>query len=168
MPRCHAKNRQGEQCKKPAMVGKTVCRNHGGRSTGAKRLNVAANAVQHGIYKDVLTPEEQALWDTVRLGDVDDELRLCRIRLRRAMVAQAEVQQAPADTGNLAGFELVEIRRSAMSGAPPTVDAVSRRHDYTAIIERLLGRIGQLEKIRSELVAAAGGGEAKTPLPWVD
>ena len=35
-PRCQAINRQGTQCKKPAMQGKRVCRNHGGASSGAK------------------------------------------------------------------------------------------------------------------------------------
>jgi len=35
-PRCQAKNRQGSQCKKPAMQGNRVCRNHGGASSGAK------------------------------------------------------------------------------------------------------------------------------------
>jgi len=34
--RCQASSRRGEQCRKAAMQNKAVCRNHGGRSTGAK------------------------------------------------------------------------------------------------------------------------------------
>jgi len=35
--RCQARSkRSGEQCRKPAMRGKAVCRTHGGASTGAK------------------------------------------------------------------------------------------------------------------------------------
>jgi len=34
--RCQATNRRGTQCGKPAMKGKSKCRNHGGRSTGPK------------------------------------------------------------------------------------------------------------------------------------
>jgi len=34
--RCQATNRRGEQCSKTAIKNKSVCRNHGGRSTGAK------------------------------------------------------------------------------------------------------------------------------------
>jgi hypothetical protein len=35
VPRCQARSkRSGEQCRKAAMRGKTVCRTHGGASTG--------------------------------------------------------------------------------------------------------------------------------------
>jgi len=36
VPRCQASNKRGEQCRKAAIQNKAVCRNHGGRSTGAK------------------------------------------------------------------------------------------------------------------------------------
>ena len=36
-PRCQALSKRSQlQCKKPAMQGKRVCRNHGGASSGAK------------------------------------------------------------------------------------------------------------------------------------
>ena len=34
--RCGAKTRKGTPCKNPAMAGKARCRNHGGKSTGAR------------------------------------------------------------------------------------------------------------------------------------
>jgi len=38
-PRCQAKSkRSGQQCSKPAMRGKAVCRTHGGASTEPKTL----------------------------------------------------------------------------------------------------------------------------------
>lgn len=39
-PRCQALSKRSQlQCKKPAMQGKRVCRNHGGASSGAKTLD---------------------------------------------------------------------------------------------------------------------------------
>ena len=39
VPRCQAKSkRSGVQCRKAAMQGKSVCRTHGGASTGPKTI----------------------------------------------------------------------------------------------------------------------------------
>ena len=53
VPRCQARSkRSGEQCRKPAMRGKSVCRTHGGASTGPKteqgRKRCAAAKTIHG------------------------------------------------------------------------------------------------------------------------
>jgi hypothetical protein len=108
----------------------------------------------HGLYGASLTDEEQEIWDEIKLGNVDDELRLCRIQLRRAMNLDAAISRAPNDPKNLAGIELVEIRRTTGNGKSNT-DAVSKRPDVASRMNTLLGRIAQLEKTRSELITAA-------------
>jgi hypothetical protein len=109
---------------------------------------------KHGLYSAALSDEEQDLWDEMKLGNVDDEIRLCRIQLRRAMNLEASIQKAPNDAKNLVGVELVEIRRSTgPSGS--TADSVSKRPDVMGRMNWLLGRIAQLEKTRSELIAAS-------------
>jgi hypothetical protein len=141
---CGAKNRQGEPCKKSPMKGKQRCRNHGGRTpTGTKGNRT------HGLYSAGLTDEERDLWDGIQLGNVDDELRLCRIQLRRAMNLELGIQAGPNDPKNMVGVELVEIRRTTGNGKSST-DAVSKRVDTSGRVNWLLGRIGMLEKTRSE------------------
>jgi hypothetical protein len=103
---CGAKNRQGEPCKKPPMIGKTRCQLHGGKTPKGTKGNRS-----HGLYSTGLTDEERGLWDDIQIGNVDDELRLCRIQLRRAMNLELGIQAAPNDAKNLTGIELVEIRR---------------------------------------------------------
>ena len=50
--RCGAKTRQGTPCQNPAMKGKARCRNHGGKSTGARtaagRAKLSALHWKHG------------------------------------------------------------------------------------------------------------------------
>ena len=74
--RCQAKNRAGSQCAKPAVRGKRVCRNHGGRSTGAKTSEGMARireaATRHGRF----TPEgrERAAAQAARIRELEDAL----------------------------------------------------------------------------------------------
>jgi hypothetical protein len=64
------------------------------------------------------------------------------------------IQAAPNDPKNLTGVELVEIRRSTGADKASTTDVVSKRVDTSGRVNWLLGRIGMLEKTRSELIAA--------------
>jgi hypothetical protein len=161
---CGAQNRQGKPCQVSPMLGKNRCRLHGGKTpTGTKGNRT------HGLYSAALSEEEREIWDDIQLGNVDDELKLCRIQLRRAMNLDASISKAPNDPKNLVGIELVEIRRTTGNGKSST-DATSKRPDIAGRINTLIGRIAQLEKTRSELIAAQaqnGDGDGM-PLPWVD
>lgn len=75
----------------------------------------------------------------MQLGNVDDEIRLCRIQLRRAMNLEVSINRSPNDAKNLVGVELVEIRRSTgPSGS--TADSVSKRSDVMGRMNWLIGR----------------------------
>ena len=78
VPRCQATNRRGEQCRKVAVRDKSVCRNHGGRSAGAKseegkRRSREANLI-HGerSVQGTLRARE----DGVRLRQLTDAVRV--------------------------------------------------------------------------------------------
>jgi hypothetical protein len=161
---CGAKNRQGEPCQKPPLEGKTRCKLHGGATPKGIK-----NAVTHGIYRKTLSDEEQALWTTIQIGNVDDEIRMMRIMMNRAIETNAAIRAAPNDVKNMAGFELSEINRTTKGGKQDT-SLTSKRPDTVAIIDRFAGRIAMLEKTRADLIAAASGegGEDSGPLPWVD
>lgn len=71
-PRCGARTRAGMFCQSPAISGKSRCRMHGGKGSGAPKGN--RNARRHGAYsKDVFEREVrvrglcQRLRDSVRL-----------------------------------------------------------------------------------------------------
>lgn len=135
------------------------CRLHGGRSTGPKS--------GHGIYADGYTDEELEL--EIKLGSVDEELKFCRVRLRRAQLALEEWEFA-----NLEGDEeevkalndLTEVieeegeRTGVVDGVTDqfpfeSKKKVRKRPDFEGIIHRYLQRIESLERTRKEL----GGGE---------
>src|ERR1035437_10291942 len=106
--KCGAKTRAGGKCKAPAMPNGR-CRVHGGQSTGAPADN--QNAAKPGsLYSKYLTPEEQATYAQIELGNVDDELRLMRIRLERALKLEKENTKPELET---------KITRSG--GGPSTV-----------------------------------------------
>lgn len=95
------------------------------------------NSTQHGIYGTYFTPEELAL--DVQIGEVDAELRVCRIRLRRALLAEKTVQEPELD-------EITE-----QNGDITTRTMKYKRRDFASAIDRLIGRIESLERTRAEL-----------------
>lgn len=149
---CGAKNRQGEPCQRPPLKGKTRCKLHG----GASKKGTADNKrnTRHGLYTQSLTEAEYALWSSIEIGNVDNEIRMAKVMLNRALALAAEIRQAPNSAQNLAGFELSEITQSVKGGKKDS-SMTSKRPDTFAQIDRLMGRIAGLEKTRAELIAAA-------------
>ena len=80
---CGAKSRQGQPCKKPPMKGKNRCANHGAKSTGPRPGNNFLTL--HGCYSKALSTDEKTLWTYVKTGSLDDEIRISKIMLLRAL-----------------------------------------------------------------------------------
>ncbi|MFP5213070.1 MAG: HGGxSTG domain-containing protein [Acidobacteriota bacterium] len=160
MGQCRAKSkRSGERCKRYAVPGKCVCCIHGGKSTGPKEPNCQNNAITHGIYSDAIREDEKPLWDRIPLGSIDDEIRLAKLQLRRALIALAEVEEQQAKVGEILCLEnpdeairffLSEVKDDAEKGRTTTW----KRPDYRDSVYRLLGRIGDLEVKRTALLEA--------------
>lgn len=127
---------------------------HGGASPGGATGN--QNARKHGIYGAGLLDEEHDLWDDIAVGSLDDDIRIAKLQLRRALIAQ---KNQPAD-----GLELYEQTMNGGGGdgaeEKPSASMKRRRTQYDDIISRLLGRIGDLEQKRAEMMERTGGDKA--------
>lgn len=150
MATCGAKTRSGQTCRNRAMQNGR-CRMHGGKSTGAPMGNRNA-ATPGSIYSRYFTEEEKDLAAQIELGKVDEELRLTRIRLMRALAREAEY-------GNTLELdsekrEPVIIDGVVVAGAEQ-VTTTSKVRDYTGLIDKLTARIESLERTRAELAKNA-------------
>ncbi|WP_434676215.1 HGGxSTG domain-containing protein [Pseudomonas sp. D3-10] len=140
MALCGAKTRSGEPCKRHAVPGSSRCKLHGGGASKANKANKHA-AKPGSIYSQFLTDDENAILSTIELGRVDDELRLTRIRLMRALNRENEF-------GNELEIDSEKLETGENGGTTTT----SKVRDYSSLIDRLTARIESLERTRAELL----------------
>ncbi|MGZ5028992.1 MAG: HGGxSTG domain-containing protein [Methylobacter sp.] len=144
---CGAKTRAGGKCKAPSMKNGR-CRVHGGSSTGPIKPNTKNNAIKPGsLYSQYLTDDEQAVFDQIELGKVDDELRLCRVRLARALALEKDHPELSEETQR--------------EGLP--IEQKFKQRDYCGLIDKLMARIESLEKTRRELLKTPEEDEGELP-----
>lgn len=142
MALCGASKRgNGEPCKRHAVPGSSRCKLHGGKSTGpkdpARPVGNSRAAKPGSIYSQFLTDEENDLLASIELGRVDDELRLTRIRLMRALSRENEF-----------GNELEIDSEKIEDGEKATTSKV---RDYSGLIDRLTARVESLERTKEDL-----------------
>lgn len=138
---CGAKTRSGGVCQSPAMPNGR-CRLHGGKSTGAPKGHT--NSRKPGsLYSDFYTDEEKEIAAEIELESVDEELKLCKIRLRRAMKLEEEQKRRQDE-------ERLELDR--LPDVPPVKQKTFVYRDYGEIINRLLARIESLTMTRQKLL----------------
>jgi hypothetical protein len=175
--KCGAKTRKGTPCADIAMANGR-CKRHGGKATGPKKPHVAlaeANpAYTHGIYTKFFKDEEKVLIDAgaIKLGEVDAELTVMRIRLKRALEArekwEAERSGEIDGSDETTSMVLVERNDDEAAGFEGSVLELEKKAfrlpDYDGIIDRVISRIESLEKTRKELLKD-GGGNGDDDLP---
>lgn len=158
MKLCGAKTRSGKPCRGKAMANGR-CRMHGGTSPGAPKGN--QNARKHGIYSKAMIPEELEIYDSIEVGNIDEEIKVAKLQLLRALKAQNKAD----DGDNLELFEEITSSGGEDIEVPEGVDAPAgrttvkrKRREYEGIINTLLGRIGDLESKRAEMIAKSSDG----------
>ncbi len=149
MATCGAKTRSGQPCQKPPLNGKKRCRLHGGNA-GAPKGN--QNTKKAGsLYSAFFTPEENEISENLDLTRIDDELKLIKIRLMRALKLEAE----QAEQAEALEIDSKSVRSEMYEGEDTEseiVQTVFKRKDYTAIINTLTARIQSLTTQRNTLI----------------
>lgn len=146
--RCGAKKRDGTPCQSWPVKGKTRCRLHGGKSTGPPKGS--KNAWKNGIYAQGIKDEEKELYEEIKVGTLDDDIRIMKLQLIRAVKAQKEFENENKGVG----LETVEEKSSAFAKGEAgwKKKEITKKHpDYRKIIFQLSGRIAKLELTRSAI-----------------
>ncbi|NMX62826.1 hypothetical protein HBO05_14320 [Pseudomonas sp. WS 5079] len=149
MALCGASKRgNGEPCKRHAIPGSSRCKLHGGKSSGPKEQRGNKNAAKPGsIYSRFLTDEENDMLAGIELGRVDDELRLTRVRLMRALARENEF-------GNTLEVESEKEEPILVGGKETSLTSItttSKVRDYSSLIDRLTARVESLERTKEDL-----------------
>lgn len=165
-PTCGAKAKHtGEPCKLPAgfgtgHLGEGRCKYHGGCNTGAPGNK---NAFKHGIYSAGLFDHELEIYEKIKVGTLDPEIKLARMQLRRAFIALKDQAESMGEQG------LADLARKGLAVAEGTFvghrkDGKPAKGDRAGLslqelkvkapnlhrpIYELLGRIGDLEAKRA-------------------
>lgn len=154
MPKCGAKTRNGGKCKLSPVNGKKRCKLHGGKSTGPINQRGNSNGAKPGsLYSRFLTDDEASICAELELGSLDEELRLTRIRLMRALKLESESEECRLE------LEAETVKPAILGGIPiydeePVREKQYKRRDYSGLIDRLTARIESLESRRSSLISA--------------
>lgn len=149
MALCGASKRgNGEPCKRHAIPGSSRCKLHGGKSSGPKEQRGNKNAAKPGsIYSQFLTDDENDLLAGIELGRVDDELRLTRIRLMRALARENEF----GNTLEVDSAKEEPIQINGKETALTSITTISKVRDYSGLIDRLTARVESLERTKEDL-----------------
>lgn len=164
---CGANRQNGKgKCRAFAMANGR-CRVHGGASTGPKNPNKPygnKNAVSHGLYASGLLDGEHEIYDSMEIGKVDDEIRITRILLKRAIDGQSRWERQKAAGGGDGELELYETTLNGVASrdgqaVSGRVKRVRRKKDFTTEIIRYTKMIGDLEVKKAHLESASKGGD---------
>lgn len=148
---------------------------HGGIRGRPKGSKTNQPTTSDTFYSDALLPGEETRYDMVKVGELDDELMIARLQLRRLLKVQQAFELAASDPNCIDedGFVLVEVQleqqglvdengnivpRSAVT------KKIRRKNDYTDQILKFTKLISTLEASRAEILRMKPPSMENTPL----
>lgn len=182
---CGARNRgNGLPCKMKAMPNGR-CKYHGGMSTGPKnkKEHLKYSALKHGLYADVgLHREELSIYPHVKIGNLEEEIKILKMKLRRLWQLQKEWEEDQkkiseevegSKAGKVGKFTRKYFRVNSIEDSegeslnvktgkfePTKSRKINRKKDdYMAEIRKVNKIIGTLEEKHKSLVSEGFGSE---------
>jgi hypothetical protein len=135
--RCAAITEAGEACRNPAAPGRPLCSIH----AAAKNDSVGSD-VGAPLYTEDIHDDERRLWDQISVTDLDAEIRVAKLQLKRLLAAQRRAEL----NGDNAIDEVAPQEKTSKR-----MTAKTREIDYDERVNRLLGRISDLVVTRARL-----------------
>jgi len=172
---CGKPLKNGNRCRGKAF-GNGRCRIHGGlQCPGVKDVPYKPDWIlTAGLYSDRIGADELDVYQTLKCGSLEQELRLLRVQLRRALKAQDEWERAQLELGaKVEGADGMIVPEGLLRhyyteayeheqkdgvdnhGDPVTEDkrkVVRRRNDYKAEIKTLLNLISSVEAVHHAII----------------
>lgn len=170
-PRCGAKLRNGGTCNAPGNGAGGRCRRHGGANRKHSPESLARRpkkSLARGLYTDSLFPWEEDVYGACKTGTLEEELRLLRVQLRRALMAQHNYETVMEELGEfredpdaatiplelfklleLDGYEFTEANRK--EGEEAVRKILRKKRDYRKEIQQWMKLIATLEVAHKEL-----------------
>jgi hypothetical protein len=140
---------------------------HGGRSLGAQAGN--QHGLRHGIYADALTESEHTIYDDVLVGDLVHEIKITKLRLRRAFIAERKQHELLANEDPKIRGEALILESTDTTSEPVAAEndkpassrivnsrVVRKATDFSEIINRLINQLVKLEGQRSLMQSGEG------------
>lgn len=166
--RCGAKTRKGTPCRQFALQNGR-CKMHGGTQSGPRdRLVRPAKSLARGLYSDVLFPWEEDVYAACAIGTLEQELKLLRVQLRRALLAQRnyeivmeslgefredpEAADIPPELLKLLEFQDYEFKIEQEEQEKQVKKFLRRKRDYQSEIARWASLIAKVEIAHKDLL----------------
>ena len=153
---CGAKTKHRTYCKSrhviPSKSGLAPyrCRLHGGASSGPPLGT--RNHVTHGLYCQAVLPGEEEAWDQIKAGELEEEVRVTKLRLRRAIIFEAELEQKLSEGEDVSDQMVTEQDEQkiafGMNGESYS-KKVRRLPDVKKIIHDIVTQLVKLENQRT-------------------
>lgn len=159
----YCKNSQVIRPKDPNKPPPWRCKYHGGGSTGP--ATDAKPNFSHGLYSNAILPGEEEIYERICEGKLDDEIKITKLRLIRALTAEARVEQKIAEEEDIESemvCETIENSEGWNSEGPiGGTKKTKKLPNYHRIINDIISSLIKLENQR--YVMEGGQGNALTP-----